>query len=472
MVNFRQGLAIAAASLLLFGVAAAQAPAPVRVQVDSGTLVGTREGAAVVFRGVPFAQPPVGNLRWAPPQPVRWDGERQATSFALPCAQGTPADGSFNAGTVKGPTSEDCLYLNIWAPANATNAPVMMWLHGGGNYVGAAQNATYYGDTFAREGVILVTVSYRLGALGSFVHPALTAAANGQPVGRYALMDALAGLQWIQRNIGKFGGDPSNVTLFGQSAGGNMVEHLMASPPAKGLFAKAIIQSGGPPERPVSLAEGEALGAQIATTLGLPGANATLEQLRALPASAFYDNTQIRLGVQGVVDGKIVTMSDAQALADHALYDVPLIVGSTSGEDQTGVMHALALQGEPGAPVWEYYFSYTPRWRTAEWPSGPPHTGELPYVFDSLATSPKGGLEQVTNRDREMATRMNSCWLAFAKAPVGAKSLTCADGYVWNSRTPANDAVAVFDDAPSATTSAAIFEAVAAAKRLATVAGR
>jgi len=219
----------------------------VEVTVDSGKLSGKSADGVNTFRGIPFAQPPVGDLRWMPPQPVaKWSGTRAATEFSLPCPQPTNADGKTpNGGGVTGKTSEDCLYLNVSAPANAKKAPVMVWLYGGASFLGAGSLGSYNAPAFAKDGVIMVTTNYRLGPLGYFAHPAvLNAAGKNDNVANYALMDAVATLEWVQRNIEQFGGDPANVTVFGQSAGGFMVVNLLGIPSANGLFAKAGIQSG------------------------------------------------------------------------------------------------------------------------------------------------------------------------------------------------------------------------------------
>lgn len=446
------GAAAAVAAVAALFTAACQQQAssdPGTVKLATGgTVVGTVEDGVAVFKGVPFAQPPVGDLRWRPPQPISWDGERQATSFALPCPQPINEDGSANGGGVSGDTSEDCLYLNVWAPADAKNAPVMMWLYGGAGYLGAGHLGSYQGTHFAKNGVIIVTINYRLGDLGSFAHPAITAAANGDDLDNYALMDAIAGLKWIKDNIGAFGGDANNVTLFGQSAGGSMVSRLLSSPDAKGLFQKAIVHSGANLRGGMTQQEGEARGAEIATALGLDGANATLEQLRAIDPKQFTDNKDIRAGVPGVLDGKILTESTADALKDGSASDVPLIVGSNMGEPGVANASNMVNLARDGAPSYQYYFTYTPAWRAEEWPNGPPHSAEIPYAFAALDTSTTGGGDRVTDAEWAVANEMNSCWVAFAKSAPDAKSITCADGFVWEPRGAEGAATAVFGAKP------------------------
>jgi para-nitrobenzyl esterase len=219
---------------------------PAEVTVDSGALAGTTGASSEirVFKGIPFAAPPVGANRWRAPQPVaKWSGVRPATEYAPRCMQGGPGGPNANAP----PTAEDCLYLNVWTTAESANdrRPVMVWIYGGGFTGGAGSEPRYAGDGLARKGAVVVTLNYRLGSLGFFAHPQLSAEAQSKTSGNYAMQDAIAALQWVQRNIAAFGGDPGNVTVFGESAGANLTGALVASPRAKGLFHRAIAQSGG-----------------------------------------------------------------------------------------------------------------------------------------------------------------------------------------------------------------------------------
>ena len=223
------------------GVAAAADPI---VRIDTGELRGDRSGAIDIFRAVPFAAPPVGELRWRAPQPPQaWDGVRDARAIGPRC----PQQNSFST-FAPGPMSEDCLYLNLWVPRGGAKLPVMVWIHGGGYAAGSGTMALYDGKALAKRGVIVVTINYRLGRLGFFAHPALKAERDakypGEPMGLYGILDQIAALQWVRRNIEAFGGDPGNVTIFGESAGGGSVTQLMVSPLSKGLFARAISQSG------------------------------------------------------------------------------------------------------------------------------------------------------------------------------------------------------------------------------------
>src|ERR1017187_3019909 len=222
------------------GLCAAQTPAPIKV--EGGSIQGTPEEGLTVYRGVPFAAPPVGDLRWRAPQPAaKWAGVKEATKFGPACIQGM---GNPNSGPA---TSEDCLYLNVWTPAKSANdrVPVLVWIYGGGFNAGSTSEPNYSGERLAKKGVVLVSIAYRVGQLGFLAHPDLSAESKNHASGNYGLLDMIAGLQWVQKNIGAFGGDPRHVTIFGESAGGIAVSMLCASPLAKVLFHGAISQSGG-----------------------------------------------------------------------------------------------------------------------------------------------------------------------------------------------------------------------------------
>ncbi len=229
--------------IILFALPAAAATPPPVVSLTTGQIRGTNlDQGGAAFKGIPFAQPPVGDLRWRPPERVKaWKGERDATAFGAACAQ--------NGGGGRGPlanSSEDCLFLNVWNaewPARSRK-PVMLWLHGGGNYAGTASGNNFDGESLARHGVVLVTTNYRLTIFGFFAHPELTHASPHHASGNYGLLDQIATLQWIHDNIARFGGDPANVTIFGQSAGAVDANVLMTAPLAKGLFQRVIAESG------------------------------------------------------------------------------------------------------------------------------------------------------------------------------------------------------------------------------------
>ena len=220
------------------------ATAPLEVRVDGGVVRGALEHGVIAFEGIPYAAPPVGALRWAPPQPVkRWRGVRPALQFGPDCAQlPTPGDD----GPVRTVPRENCLYVNVWRPKvrPAHGLPVMVWVYGGGFVDGGTSPAIHDGTQFARDGVVLVSFNYRLGNFGFFAFPALDRQRAAGLRGDYAFMDQIMALQWVRRNVASFGGDPRNVTIFGESAGGVSVNALLMSPLARGLFAKAIIESG------------------------------------------------------------------------------------------------------------------------------------------------------------------------------------------------------------------------------------
>ncbi len=301
-------------------------PAPVRI--ESGLLQGAADGDSIAYKGVPYAAPPIGPLRWRPPQPpAPWAGVRQASSFGPVCPQAA------GRGVPPGATqSEDCLTLNVWAPAHpAGPAPVMVWLHGGGDDAGAASQPQFDGAVFARDGIVFVSVDYRLGALGWFAHPALTReAAPDAPLADYGLMDQIAALKWVQRNIRAFGGDPARVTVAGESAGGEAVLFLMTTPAAKGLFARAIVESGSGWGEYSPLAQAETFGAALAERAGAPP-NADAAALRALPVAALVAAN--RQGVSVIVDGRLVKAPPPAAFEAGAVAKVPLLIGSNSGED-------------------------------------------------------------------------------------------------------------------------------------------
>jgi para-nitrobenzyl esterase len=444
---------------------------PAKVTIDSGVLVGESIDSVNVFRGVPYAKPPIGGLRWKTPQkPDKWPGERSAVAFEPPCPQPTNVDGkTANGGGVAGVTSEDCLYLNVYAPANASKAPVVVWLYGGAFYLGAGHLGSYNGTSNARNGVITVAINYRLGSLGTFAHPALTkeAGTTGE-TGGFALMDAVAALQWVKRNATAFGGDPNNVTVAGQSAGAMMVLDLLSISAAKRLYHKAVIQSGAMMLGTApKLADAEKRGADAATALGLPGAQATVAQLRAISAQTLVANPATQSGFSipmglstapnallplgAPIDGRFKTTSTIDALNAGTEIDVPVMVGSNSGERGfDGARTVAKLAGASGAGAWLYRFAYVPAFRKTEWKNGAIHSAELMFTFDSIDTSSwsQSASGKADNADRAFAKTVNSCWIAFYKMDPKAKSLTCADGLVWPAYTEATDQAMQFKDKP------------------------
>jgi para-nitrobenzyl esterase len=451
-------------SLLAAG-GAAVAPPPVKV--DGGLVQGVADGDLTVYKGIPFAAPPAGVLRWRAPQPVAsWSGVRSADQFAPACMQaGTPPPGG---------VSEDCLHLNIWTPAKARGdrVPVLVWIYGGGFNGGATSHPVHDGAALARRGVVLVTVSYRVGVFGFFAHPELSAESPRQASGNYGLLDMIAGLQWIKRNISAFGGDPGRVTIFGESAGGIAVSMLCASPLAKGLFQGAISQSGGsfgpisrapsPGENMRGLADAEASGVELVKTAGV----ASLAELRTLPADKVMEARRGQPGLAWpIVDGWVIPDDQHRLYEAGRFNDTPILVGYNSDEGlsfnraRTAEEHVASVRQRygrfadrlleaypsPGAGVpktardlmrdsafgWHtwvwarlqsargkgkvfyYYFDQHPE-RTPGSPDadhGAPHGVDVPYAFDNLDRRDR----PATDADRRISALMSAYWTNFAK---------------------------------------------------------
>jgi para-nitrobenzyl esterase len=329
------------ASLVLPLMAHGQA-AP-RARIAQGELVGRAgEGSQALFLGVPFAQPPVGPMRWRPPWPADWRGARDATVQAPACLQKPLGWNDADAAR----SSEDCLYLDISTPKlePGARAPVMVWIHGGANWAGSGAGAVR--SSLARQGVVVVSVQYRLGVFGFLSHPGLTAEGGGAS-GNYALMDQIAALRWVHDNIAAFGGDPANVTLFGHSAGGQDVGLLMLAPSARGLFARGVLQSGTPgfgfPPR--TLAQNEAIGVDLARLIGAPSETASRDGgLKALRRASGQDllkaadhliapiDDQSFIWTQAVVDGAVLPRAPDELLAEADGATAPMIIGNSARE--------------------------------------------------------------------------------------------------------------------------------------------
>src|SRR5450755_2613857 len=314
--------------------AAATPPGPI-VQPPAGSVQGETKDDLHVFKGVPYALPPVGSRRWQPPVPMpAWQGERQATSFGPACYQ--PANDSASIYAWKAmPMSEDCLSLNIWALPKARRAPVLVWIHGGALSTGWSGDTLYDGTALAKRGLVVVSINYRLGVLGYLAHPGLSAESPQGVSGNYGLLDQIAALRWVKSNIAAFGGDPSNVTIAGESAGALSVMYLMASPSARGLFARAISQSAYMISTPelrearFGSAAAEAIGTALADQLGAKD----VAELRAMDG-ADLTAAAVHAGYApfGTIDGRILPRQLVEVFDRGEQARVPLLVGFNSGE--------------------------------------------------------------------------------------------------------------------------------------------
>ncbi len=438
-------------------------PSDPRVTTGQGVLVGRTADGADSFKAVPYAAPPVGPLRWRAPRPAgEWQGERDAGAVGAICIQ-PPSNGDPGVGPL--PMSEDCLTLNVWTPEARGDQPlpVMVWIHGGGLNNGSGTAALYDGTNLAKRGVVVVTVNYRLGRLGVFDHPALAAErAPGEPAANYGLMDIVAALRWVRDNAAAFGGDANNVTVFGESAGGTMVTRLMIAPRARGLFHRAVVQSGlgrdeGTPLASARRDGGPSMqdrGRAFAETLA-PEA-ATAAQLRDIPAEKLLAPAPSFYGGDLLVrDGTLVADDVEPAFAAGLEAPVPLIVGTNSAEfrwmkpadlSPYGALDDAMTQAERAAflaayggqdgydarvltdlvfseparrlarlhaanghPTYLYRFDVVAA-SNPEPSGGATHASERPYVFDNLHTvgRPMG------ERDARAATAMADYWTTFA----------------------------------------------------------
>jgi para-nitrobenzyl esterase len=441
------------------------------VRTDAGLVEGVTAAGLTVYKGLPFAAPPVGALRWREPQAVTpWPGVRHADAFAPACMQ----SGVSMPGETPPAVSEDCLYLNVWTPAHhhpAGPLPVIVWIYGGGFANGSASMPLYWGDHLARKGVVVVTAAYRVGAFGFLAHPELTAESPRHASGNYGLMDQIAALRWVKANIAAFGGDPDRVTIAGQSAGAACVSILMASPPARGLFRQAIGESGGLFEplqlaANYQLANAERDGVAFAASRGAK----SLAALRALSAEAVLSGGA-EFSSHPVVEPYVMPLSPYDVFAAGRQAPGPVLVGSNADEARSlitdldtvtaanfaaGVTkrwgalppqllapfpHATDAQAraarlgfernlrfawddwawarlsaaKPGAAVYYYHFTHAPAFPKGSvydgW--GPSHFAELWYVFDHLDQQPTWPW---TAADQRLADEMSSYWANFVRS--------------------------------------------------------
>jgi len=327
-------------------------PGPV-VDASAGKIEGRLEGNLRVFQGIPFALAPVGEARWKAPRPLpRWAGIRKATQYGPACYQPTVRVQTVYTRDPL-PMSEDCLTLNIWAPGGARNAPVLVWIYGGALVAGSSREALYDGARLAARGLVVVSINYRLGVLGWLAHPELSAESPNRVSGNYGLLDQIEALRWVRQNIRAFGGDPANVTIDGESAGGLSVMYLMAAPPARGLFAKAIAQSAymvSTPElkqRRFGSPSAEESGTRLAAALHQPN----LAALRAMDPQALADAAPAAgFTPWGTVDGFILPRQLVDVFDQGQQAPVPLLAGFNSGE----IRSLLALAPRPPANVADY----------------------------------------------------------------------------------------------------------------------
>jgi len=476
------------AALVVITAVFVHAMVPEQVRIDSGLVAGTASGQPTVrvFKGIPFAAPPLGENRWKAPQPVaKWDGVRQADAFGAPCAAGAgggrggggrgaaaPGAAAQAAPAPAAPPreparAEDCLYLNVWTSANSPNdrRPVMVWIYGGGFTGGSGGLAWYDGENLAAKGPVIVTFNYRLGSLGFFSHPELAKESGHNASGNYGMMDALAALQWVKKNISAFGGDPNNVTIAGESAGAIMIGAIVGSPQAKGLFHRAIAESGGWMGLMMGrMTSGETAQANGVKTMEALGAK-TIAELRAKPM-----NELTGLSAGGlVIDGYLIPEDISLTFASGRQNAVDVLTGSNKDEANFGIcgggrgnatpitaetfktnaqrrfgeaadeyvklygvtsdaeaqpaahiacadeinwnMRQWAVaQAKAGKRAYTYFFTRIPTINGGPSPNGATHTAEISYAWNN----PKGQANQTWNDvDTKLADTMSSYWVNF-----------------------------------------------------------
>ncbi|MEC9375189.1 MAG: carboxylesterase family protein [Pseudomonadota bacterium] len=436
-----------------------------QVAIDSGWLKGEMEDNVASFKGIPYAAAPVGELRWRPPQPIKsWRGIRKAFDYGPFCAQPNSSALGFKLGRIH----EDCLMLNVWTPdlTPHTKMPVMVWIHGGGYSQGSGNLARLNSSALAKEGIVLVTINYRLALFGFMAHQAILDSHPEDPKGNYGVLDTIASLEWVKRNIGAFGGDPENVTIFGESAGAGLVNTLMISPRAKDLFHRAISQSSS-----VGLALNQTVDRRMGfrpsglkasesfvKNLNLPETDDLASALRLLSTEELLAGLRVSDRFTPLVDGDVVPAQPALLFANGKQHQVPYITGGVSWEASLGraigggfspetaakliptsdkLRLYPGLLGEPledaifgdllalspsqylaesisrfNPSVYRFYFSYLAEDRRERQP-GVAHTDDIAFVMQTL--DKETDLETITDRDWEISKLISGYWVQFAK---------------------------------------------------------
>ena len=433
-----------------------------RVRIDSGWLLGSEENEVLSFKGIPFAASTEGINRWRPPQKKEsWRGNRDAQDYGDFCPQSKRDTLWFELGK----TSEDCLSLNVWTPkkTSATKLPVMVWIHGGGYLQGSGNIPRLNNPEFVKQDVVLVTVNYRLNVFGFFAHPDLVQQSGDEMVGNYGLLDVIAALEWIQRNINQFNGDPNNVTVFGESAGASLISYLMITPESKGLFHKAISQSaavGLAPDTHINERVGfNVSGMEIAKkftkSMGLE-LDQSMDQLRQLSSDEIIQKLDPRSVFGPMIDGTLIPDHVGLLFAQGKQHDVPFLIGGNSWEASLGRqigggfspkfisrlvpkkdrdMLYPGLQGEQledqvfgdlvllstgrymanqmayvDAKTYHYHFSYVASEKVNKQP-GAAHADDIAFVMKTLEVE----LENVSEKDKQISNLMHNYWVQFAK---------------------------------------------------------
>ena len=437
-------------------------PANPVLEIEGGKIQGVESSVkgVYIYKGIPFAAPPVGDLRWKEPQPViPWEGVKMADTFGPGSVQvnhdsSNPWTSEFYWEDPE--FSEDCLYLNVWTPAPGKpdkKLPVAMWIHGGAYTGGWGYEPEFDGKVWAEKGVVLVTINYRLGVFGFLVHPFLTEESPNHVSGNYGLLDQIAALKWVHANIAAFGGDPDDITILGQSAGAGSVKALVSSPLTGDLIKKAIIQSGGgvsvppagAPAQP-AVPQLDLIGNAVKGVFDWAGYD-TLEKMRAASTEEIFTladryaaetGTPFRMSARPVIDGYVSTESFDAAAVEGRIKDIPYMIGYTRddlGDSEMGIRRFCELRNAAGKPVYAYQFAHAlPDDEAGSHDmKGAFHSSELWYMFKSLDR----GDRPFTQADWDLAEHVVSCWTNFAK--------TGDPGLGWSPYTIDNPEFMVFD---------------------------